>query len=76
LEEEAKDRFRFLGDEPLLFAVRFADVRRANLRKFPFGMFYFVADETVVVIGVLHAARDTEAELRRRRQAFGALGDG
>ena len=32
LESEAKERFRRVGDEPLLYAVRFADVRRANFR--------------------------------------------
>ena len=51
-------------------SVRFSDIRRANLRAFPHGLFYFVHDETVIVLGILHAARDTEAELRRRRACY------
>jgi plasmid stabilization system protein ParE len=59
-----------LGDEALLYAVRFADVRRVNLRKFPYGVFYIIAGEIVVVLGVLHGAQDTEKELSRRREAY------
>ena len=70
LEAEAKDLFRRLSDEALLYAVRFSDVRRVNLRNFPYGVFYLVVGETVVVLGVLHGARDTEEELKRRRQAY------
>ena len=70
LEAEAKDLFRRLSDEALLYAVRFSDVRRVNLRNFPYGVFYLVVGETVVVLGVLHGARDTEEELKRRRQVY------
>jgi toxin ParE1/3/4 len=70
LEAEAKDLFRRLSDEAPLYAVRFSDVRRVNLRNFPYGVFYLVVGETVVVLGVLHGARDTEEELKRRRQAY------
>ena len=70
LEAEAKDLFLRLSDEALLYSVRFSDVRRVNLRKFPYGVFYLVVGETVVVLGVLQGARDTEEELKRRRQAY------
>ena len=70
LESEAKKVFRCLGDDALLYAVRFADVRRVNLPKFPYGAFYIIAGEIVVVLGVLHGAQDTEEALRRRREAY------
>ena len=62
LEAEAKDMFRHLADEALLYSVRFFDVRRVNLRRFPYGVFYFLAGDTVVVLAVLRGARDTEEE--------------
>ena len=71
LEADTRELFRCLGDEALLYAVRFSDIRRANLRKFPYGIFYFVVGQSVVVLGVFHAARDSGAALRRRRQAYG-----
>jgi toxin ParE1/3/4 len=34
------------------------DLRRALLRRFPYGLFYLLAQEEVVVFGCFHAARD------------------
>ena len=66
-----RDRLRQLPDEALLYAVRFHDIRRVNLSRFPYGIFYSVVDDGVVVLGVLHGAHDSEAELARRRKIFG-----
>ncbi|MEO7300837.1 MAG: type II toxin-antitoxin system RelE/ParE family toxin [Verrucomicrobiota bacterium] len=71
LETEAHDVFRRFPDAALFYAVRFEDVRRANLRTFPHGIFYFIHSETVVVLGILHGARDSEEELQRRRETYG-----
>lgn len=60
-----------LPREALLYASRFDDIRRVNLRTFPYGIFYFIHDDTVIVLGVLHGARDTEAEMARRRTLYG-----
>ena len=51
--------------------VRFLDIRQVNLQKFPYGVFYFVVGDAVVVLAMLHGARDTEAELSRRRKVYG-----
>ncbi|HEY6169791.1 MAG TPA: type II toxin-antitoxin system RelE/ParE family toxin [Verrucomicrobiae bacterium] len=68
---EAISLIKRLSREALLYAARFADIRRVNLRAFPYGIFYFIHDDTVIVLGVLHGARDTEAELARRRDLYG-----
>lgn len=60
-----------LPTDAFLYAVRFDDIRRVNLPSFPHGVFYFTEESKVVVLGVLHGARDTEAELQQRRQTFG-----
>jgi plasmid stabilization system protein ParE len=70
LLEESATVLRRLAHEPMVYRVRFADIRRLNLRRFPYGTFYFVEGPTVVVLGVLHGARDSEAELARRRKSF------
>jgi toxin ParE1/3/4 len=67
---EYRDRLRHLPDEALFYAVRFHDIRRVNLPRFPYGIFYSLVDDGVVVLGVLHGARDSEAELARRRKIF------
>jgi toxin ParE1/3/4 len=33
-------------------------VRRALLRRFPYGIFYLVEEETIAVLAVFHASRD------------------
>ena len=69
--QELKQRLRRLPKEALLYAVRFADIRRVNVPSFPYGVFYFVTDQAVVVLGVLHGARDSQAELDQRRRTYG-----
>jgi plasmid stabilization system protein ParE len=59
-----------LPSEALLYAVRFGDIPRVNLPSFPYGVFYFLHGEEVIVLGVLHGARETRAELERRRDSF------
>ena len=71
LLSEMEAEFAALADDPLLYRPRFADIRRVNLPVFRYGIFYFVAAGVVVVLGVLHAARDSEVELRRRRGCYG-----
>lgn len=59
--------FRRLPEEALLYSIRFADIRRMNLPGFPYGVFYFVTGNQTVVLAVMHAARDSQAELTDRR---------
>ena len=67
---EVRERFDALPAAALLYAVRFADIRRANLPAFKHGVFYFIADEAIVVLAVLHGHRDSEDELQRRRKKY------
>ena len=53
---------------PLRYSARYADIRRFNLRRFPYGIFFFLDGDALVVLGVLHARRDIRAVLERRRQ--------
>ncbi|MCB1006864.1 MAG: type II toxin-antitoxin system RelE/ParE family toxin [Acidimicrobiales bacterium] len=43
---------------PEAFPVVHRHLRRALLRRFPYGVFYLVGSDEVVVVGCLHAARD------------------
>ena len=33
-------------------------VRRGLVRRFPYGVFYVVTDDTIVILAVFHASRD------------------
>jgi len=43
---------------PLIHKVIFQNVRRSFTKRFPFGVFYTVEDEKIIVLAVLHARRD------------------
>jgi plasmid stabilization system protein ParE len=50
---------RGIGESPLRFAVVHRDVRRALVARFPYGVFYRIADDGgIVVLAILHLARD------------------
>ena len=55
---------------PLLYSVRFSSIRRLNLDRFPYGIFYVVKPDEIRVLAVLHASRDSEHILAERRQTF------
>ena len=62
--------YRRLARDAQLYAVRFADVRRANLDRFPYGLFYVIRPPEIWLLAVLHASRDTQTVLAGRRRHF------
>jgi toxin ParE1/3/4 len=49
-----------LRRNPYLYQVVFGDMRRALLRRFPYGIFYEIHGSDVVVLGCMHSARDPD----------------
>jgi toxin ParE1/3/4 len=43
---------------PEMYPIVYKNVRRALVRRFPYGMFYVVEEVRIVVLGILHARRD------------------
>lgn len=43
---------------PLLYAVKYQDVRTASLKRFPFLVHFYVEADTVIVLAVLHSKRN------------------
>lgn len=58
--DEVSRTFQFISDSPYLYPEVHAGVRRAVLRRFPYGIFYVIDEETAVVLAVVHASRDPE----------------
>jgi plasmid stabilization system protein ParE len=52
-------------ENPALYQVLHRGVRRAVMRRFPYGIFYWVEEQAVVVFAVEHLARDAEHWKRR-----------
>ncbi|MCH9010466.1 MAG: type II toxin-antitoxin system RelE/ParE family toxin, partial [Chloroflexi bacterium] len=43
---------------PEQYPVIHRGVRRALIRRFPYGIFYLLKEETIVVVAVFHGSRD------------------
>jgi plasmid stabilization system protein ParE len=55
---EVDATFRRIEANPMAFSLVRGKLRRALVRRFPFGVFYALTERYIVVVAVLHAARD------------------
>ena len=55
---ELKAALDRVAEKPELYQVIHRNTRRALLRRFPYGVFYRVYPEAIVVVGVMHGRRD------------------
>jgi plasmid stabilization system protein ParE len=57
-----------LPQQPLIYALRFSDVRRAPVPRFTsYGVFYAVRNEEIIIFAILHGKRHPRW-LRQRRK--------
>jgi plasmid stabilization system protein ParE len=54
---------------PRMFACVHGDVRRAIVSRFPFGVFYLVEPQRILVLRILHTSRDPNLWPRPRGNA-------
>jgi plasmid stabilization system protein ParE len=54
------------GDTPLSFSIREKDMRRVNLRRFPYHFLFRVIDDVVRILVVRHHHRNPSFGSRRR----------
>lgn len=47
-----------LRKSPLGFQIYRAPYRKVSINRFPYGVFYYVENEQVMITGVFHSARD------------------
>ncbi len=62
-----RDTYRRILDNPRKYQVQRSGIRRALLRRFPYGVYFVIEEEQILVTAVLHAARDPEEWQKRRR---------
>jgi len=57
------DAIALAQTHPLAFHLVHRTFRRVLLQRFPYALFYQFADDRIIVVAVLHQARDPEALL-------------
>lgn len=59
-------RVRQIIESPLAYPVVQRSIRRAKITRFPFGIYYELLDEQVIVLAVYHFKRSPKGWKRRR----------
>ncbi len=59
------DLIQRLAVTPLQFPLAIPPVRRGFLDRFPYGVYYLVEEDAVVIVAVVHQRRDPEVWKRR-----------
>lgn len=55
--DEVLAMFSSVAETPLLYPVIHRNTRRALIHRFPFGIFYIVESNSIVVLAVMHGSR-------------------
>lgn len=55
--DEVLRTLRKISEQPAIFPQLHRDTRRALTLRFPFGVYYRVHEETIVVVAVMHGSR-------------------
>lgn len=53
-----KEKLALIAAPPLMNAVMFRDVRKAIVSRFPYSIYYRVAETKVIVIAIFHSNRE------------------
>jgi len=56
--DELRAAYNRLISYPLAYQVQRLGIRRALTRRFPYAVFYCIEEEVIVILAVLHTARD------------------
>lgn len=57
---EVRNVLQRIDENPAAYAQVYRDVRRGLTRRFPYGVFYRIETERIVVLAVYHGSRDPE----------------
>ena len=63
--EELRSTYQRILDNPLAFQEIRSGIRRALTRKFPYAIYFVIERQTILIIAVLHTARDPEEWQKR-----------
>lgn len=57
--------FKKIEDNPLIFQIKYSEVRVAFLNKFPFGIHYLVNKDKIIVLAVFHTSINPRKWVRK-----------
>ena len=64
--EEVDRSLQRIAEQPELYPSVHRGIRRALIHRFPFGVFYGVEADSIVVVAVMHGSRDPQRWKQRK----------
>jgi plasmid stabilization system protein ParE len=64
--DELRAVYERIEESPLKYEILKFEIRRALTRRFPYAIYFIAEDERVIILAVLHAARDPVRWQQRR----------
>lgn len=64
--DEVLNVCKTLSEHPKMYPVIHKRTRRAVIRRFPFGIYFLVEEECIVVIAIMHSSRHPKQWQQRR----------
>ena len=55
--DEVLSVFKIISNNPYMYAVVQRHIRRAVIHRFPFGIYYLIEEDSLVVVAVMHGSR-------------------
>ena len=56
--ENIQVQIRNIQNAPLLYQIRHKNIRCALVPRFPYGIFYLIENDKIIILAVLHFSRD------------------
>lgn len=69
--EAVGDTFSLIEENPLLYPAIHLEIRRASIRRFPYGVFYALLGNQIHILAVVHDARHPSVWRRRLGKSRG-----
>ena len=63
--DEVEKVLRTLAENPFLFVTIHKSIKRALLKRFPYGIYYIIEDSSVIVFAILHGRSNPKRWIKR-----------
>ncbi len=67
-EEEIMTILELIKCKPLLFPIKFAHIREAIVRRFPFVINYEITEKLIIVSAIFHSKQNPAKKIKRKRK--------
>lgn len=67
-EKEIFLLLELINDKPLLFPVKFAHIREAVVKRFPFVINFEVSEKVIIVSAIFHTKQSPDKKTKRKRK--------